>query len=195
MSTKVIGWVVGIVIVGGIVWYGVGHKGVSQNSNAGTNTASTQSTTSTDNAGPKTSLAKLILAGGNQKCTFVQDITAGQTPTHSEGTVYLSSGRVRGDFKTAVTDGAAKGQTLEAHMIQDAGFVYTWATTPASTQGIKSPVPDLAKLSPTDKANSGYVQELNYNCSAWTVDASVFTLPTTVTFKTIAQVEAQTPSK
>ncbi len=137
--------------------------------------ASTQ-TGSTANAGNTFtgSLADLVKRGGDFKCTFTTDATAAQ----SSGVVYISGTRVRGDFAST-----AQGINVESHMIQDAGYVYVWS--PLMQQGLKAKAAAPSQTPGTGSMSGQGVnqnQSYAYNCSPWSVDASVFALPAGVTF-------------
>jgi len=121
------------------------------------------------------SLKDLLSSGIAQKCTY------------SGGTTYISSGKVRGDFSTTISD-----KTTASHMISDGKTSYIW--TDGEKNGFKmtlgeSPTPGTTSQTPGNSAASGtdLNQKADYKCSNWTVDESYFTPPGTVTFTDLSQ--------
>lgn len=115
------------------------------------------------------SLTELLASNKAQKCTVKQEVAG----IESNGTVYVAGGKLRGDFTST---GGVSGNT---HVIVDAGNVYTWID--GLGMGVK------VAASAADAGASGQQavsmnQKLNYVCSNWSVDASVFTRPSGITF-------------
>ena len=124
------------------------------------------------------SLRDLIAKGTSQSCTYSTD--------KSQGTIYLSGGKIRGDFN--ITAGEANGQTTISHMIIMNNTNYLW--TEGGKTGIKmsfdqnaTPAPVTANT-PTNTFDANALN--NYKCSAWVADESLFTLPAGVQFMTFA---------
>src|SRR5579863_2306710 len=63
----------------------------------------------------KKSLFDLFSMAGSQKCTF------SDSTSNSSGTVYVSSGKMRGDFQAT-----NEGKTTQSHMINDGTYIYYW---------------------------------------------------------------------
>lgn len=118
-------------------------------------------------------LAALAARGGSWKCDVTQVSDAGSTT----GTVYVSGGKVRGDF---TTNGTSAG-TMESHMISDGSDIYVWSSMMPTGMKMKA-----TAQSQTDHAASSqqdyYNQNYDYRCAPWSEDAAQFTLPATVTF-------------
>jgi len=123
------------------------------------------------------SFAELASRGGSWKCTI-------DSPTGASASVvsvYVSDGKVRGDF-TSDVEGYG---SVESHMLTDGKDIYTWSSI--MPQGIKT---KMVTSAPGDEATRTSGQEISpsqsysYDCQPWSKDESVFTLPTTVTFKT-----------
>jgi hypothetical protein len=123
------------------------------------------------------SLSDLAKRGGNYKCTIAHESEAAQ----SSGTVYVAGDRIRGDFTSIVPQ---VGMTVETHMIQNGGYVYTWS--PLTPNGFKAKT--TLSESNTSQAMSGeyadFQQAYSYDCAPWSVDTSLFTPPSDVTFVT-----------
>lgn len=123
------------------------------------------------------SLMDLTARGGDYKCTFDQTTAAGI----SQGTVYVSGNKMRGDFMTGA---AQNGAMVENHMINDGTWIYTWS--PAMAQGFKMSMNTATGASNANaQMGSSYAdvnQALNYDCDAWNADASVFIPPVGMNF-------------
>lgn len=124
------------------------------------------------------SLRDLIAKGISQSCTYSTD--------NSQGTIYMSGGKIRGDFN--ITDTQTPGKTIASHMIIMNNTNYLW--TEGSKNGIKmsfdqnaTPAPVTANT-PTNTFDANALN--NYKCSAWVADDSLFVLPTGVQFMTFA---------
>jgi len=142
--------------------------------------AGMQTATSSGSAQPATTLSSLkdlIAKGLSQTCSYSTD--------KSQGSIYMSGGKVRADIDTTVGSVAEK-----AHMIMINGTSYIWMD--GKTTGFKmtvdlnaTPVPGA---SPSSSAQSGIDPNtaMNYKCSVWLADASKFTLPTDVKFATFS---------
>ncbi len=118
----------------------------------------------------KKSLKDLLALSGAQKCTF----TSTETPGVSDGVVYVSGGKVRGDFTTTV-----ENQTSRTHVITDSNNVYFW--TDGQTSGIKMGI----DIQATPGAPGGAIDwntQADYNCTQGAVDASLFEVPSTIKF-------------
>jgi hypothetical protein len=119
-------------------------------------------------------LKDILGKGVAQSCTYSN---AGST-----GAVYTSGGKVRGDFDVTVNSVATK-----SHMIVMDSTSYMW--TDGQKTGFKmsfDPNATPATGSTAAKAPSGAVDpsaNMNYNCGPWVVDATMFNLPTGVTFQ------------
>jgi hypothetical protein len=125
------------------------------------------------------SLRSLLGMGQNLTCTITNE-------DGSTGTVYVAGERVRGDFASA----AAQGGMM--HMIQSEGYAYLW--TEGETKGMKMKFD--AEESAGAQTTPGATQqnqavdmnaEVDYSCSPWGVDASMFTLPAGVEFTDYSQ--------
>lgn len=116
------------------------------------------------------SLKDLLASGNSQKCTYDQ------------GVVYITNGKVRGDFDVSTSENVTK-----SHMIVDGKTSYVW--TDGSKTGIKMSF-DTASATPSsgteEKGGIDPVKPMNYVCNAWIVDSSMFTLPTGVNFTDVS---------
>lgn len=163
-----IGLVVGVLVLGGGVWYLAKQAPAPT---AGNEAAVGQ------NAGmPSTgsgSIASLMAMGGDYECTV--SITAAQTPT--TGTIDLSGGKMYGAFTTSVS-----GTTVHAYMVNDGTYVYSWSDV--APQGVRVPVSSTPNGEEQAQAGFDPNTAVDYSCTAWTPDPSVFVPPASMTFVT-----------
>lgn len=138
---------------------------------------SSSTTLTQEQANSPTSLRDLIAKGISQSCTYSTD--------KSQGMLYLGDGKIRGDFNVTTVDANGQSQTTSSHMIIMDNTNYLW--TEASATGIKmsfdqsaTPAP-VSSNTPTNSFDANALN--NYKCSAWTVDSSLFVLPTGVNFR------------
>lgn len=127
------------------------------------------------------STAELIARGGDHVCTFDQTVEN----SRSTGTVYISNGKMRGDFKSDVS-ASGTNMSVESHMISDGEFMYTWSSMMPT--GFKMAVVQNTTAdgtTPTSQQMFDANMKLSYDCDPWAVDASKFTLPSAVTFTEI----------
>jgi len=180
MGNKVI---IGVLVVitlilagAGVTWF-KNSTAPKSNTNASTESMSTPEAQASVSSDTRVALKDLFSSSKSQQCTF-SDSSSG-----SSGTVYMSNGKMRGDFSTT-----SSGQTMLSHMIVENDTSYVW--TDASDQGVKLSYEKATQLtSATASAQAGSAtmpisldQKVSYQCSAWSVDPSLLTLPTTVKF-------------
>ncbi len=146
--------------------------------------------TATGNQDGSKSLKDLLTSGVAQKCTFSQTDESGI----SEGTTYVSGGKIRGDFTTT-----ASGKVTKSHMISDGKTSYIWSE--GEKNGFKMIVDESDSAdTKTDNSNapvSGEAdlnQKADYKCSGWVVDGSFFTPPSSVTFSDLSQILNPSPA-
>lgn len=123
--------------------------------------------------GKKIAFSEFVKQGGTYKCDTKQTMS----DFENNGTIYINGTDMRGDFTTV-----AEGKTIKASMILKDGYSYNWSS--ASNMGFKM---KTVKDSATDESdlyawNADQIGD--YNCEPWTVDESIFTPPTNITFKT-----------
>lgn len=155
MNKAVIGVLVAVVVLGGA--YYLWQSG----------------TLKSEPADPTTSFRELAASNTPQECTF-------EAPNGSKGTLFIASGKIRGDFSIAYG-----GATTTGHMIMREETSYVWMDT--MSQGFKnsfsvsSSTPEA--VNPDDRIKS--------SCRSWTPDESKFEVPTTITFRTITNAQVQ----
>jgi hypothetical protein len=134
------------------------------------------------------SLKDLLATHSNQKCTFSES-TAN---TSSQGTVYIASGKMRGDFSSTVS-----GKTNVSHMVSDSQNMNVWVD--GQTQGFKMSLKATSNNSMNSNMNSHQSvnpdTKYNYSCSSWVADNSMFTLPANITFTDFSSLQLLTHPK
>lgn len=176
MNKKVLIVIAVVLLLLGIGWYFMSPKKSS-------NTIGTQ-TANTNQPSSATNLKDLLSKGIAQSCTFSTD--------SSSGSVYVSSGKVRGSFDTTLN-----GQTTKSNMLIIDNTDYIW--TEGQTTGFKMALDVYATPSTTESNDyvapkNGFdpTANTNYKCTSWVVDSSQFTLPANVTFSTFAMPQGAT---
>lgn len=137
----------------------------------------TQAVTATGNV--KGTIKSLMTAGKSEVCSYTNAVNG----SNINGKLYVADGKMRGDFTVVNT---AKNETVSSHMIvNDGQNMYAW--TDLSARGMKMSLASATAASTTTTSSSPDVnQEVQFSCSGWTPDTSMFTVPTNVTFYAIA---------
>jgi hypothetical protein len=170
MNSKVIAGIVILIVIIGGAFLLTRDKGsdVASNNEA----VDAESSVDTESA----SIKSLLTADRNQTCTF----TSTEGDMKSEGTVYVSGGKMRGDFSTTTS-----GQTNVSHMIHKDNTNYMW--TEGQTTGLKmtfdpKAVEAASEASSTQNQSVDPNKNLDFDCDSWSADNSKFELPSGVTF-------------
>lgn len=132
---------------------------------------------SADNGGSTTSVAELMRQGGNTTCTFTSEEDGNRT----DGTVYLSDSKMRGDFTIAQTDGT----NFDFHTIMVDGYAYSWGG-PFGNQGTKMKIDANAQASSGDNTEFNQNKSMDMDCDSWRADNSKFVPPSDVNFQDIS---------
>lgn len=131
-------------------------------------------------AGKKIAFSQLLEQKGTYKCTVTQHVANMDT----QGTVYMNEGMVRAEFSTII-----QGQKMDTTMISREGYTYSWSSM-MPNMGYKVKIDTTAKPSAatdtkaqTSGSYSWNAEQIgDYNCEAWTADASKFAIPKGITF-------------
>lgn len=117
-----------------------------------------------------TSLRSLLTSNATQECQFDNG--------SSSGTLYVSAGRMRGDF-TAKDSAAA-----QSHMVIANDIAYLWID--GSSQGYRMPFENLTATSST-QASGGIDADAKVasKCESWSATDATFALPTDVSFNPV----------
>ena len=118
------------------------------------------------------SLAELLASGKAQECNFSDE----NDQSRSEGVMFFGSGKMRGDFTVQ-----SSGQTIRAHMVSDGEVVYSWMDGIGS--GSKFKIQSGTSAGTGSQSNTFDVQKnLSWRCKPWRVDASLFVVPSNISF-------------
>lgn len=132
----------------------------------------------------KTSLKNLLAMGTSQKCTYSYSANG----ITSSVDVYLSKGMMRTD--STIIEG---GKTMQTHMMLMNEITYIWGD--GMPQGMKMSTAN--QNAPEAQNLSGQAQsvdmtsEMNYACTPWPVESSVFKLPTNIQFIDLSEMMKQ----
>lgn len=166
--------VIGILVVVALVLSGAGFTWIKNQSSQPTVTsspmASAQVQSSVSVQAQQLSLMDLWKSQSSQKCTF------SDTSTKTSGTVYVSDGKVRGDFRIN-----SQGQVLNSHMIVDGQTSYIWSD--GMGQGMKIAMDKFASTpTATQSSQVDINKKTDYRCENWNTDNTVFTIPADMQF-------------
>lgn len=184
MSIKTILGIVAVVVVGAAAYYFLTPKPPAMpgiNSNKGGNSIESFSGTISDLFAKNTPL----------QCDFTY--TEVDTGATSSGTVYVAGDNMRGNFDTSLEEGT----TTQTSMIRRGNEVYTWGFEQG--RGYKMQF-DESMIEEAKNAAQQYMpqdekrdssfdpnkQAVDYDCRAWSTDASVFTPPDDIEFQDLS---------
>lgn len=157
MNIKVIiSVVIALALLGGGAYVVLNKQSVTDNSQLTTDNSETTNS-------PR-SLRDLFASTVAQTCTF------SDPSTNSTTEVYVSGGKMRGDFPGG-------------HMITMDQTIYYWMDGQTTGYKMSMAVPTgSAQVEADTNAQVDLDQQLDYKCSTWVVDPTKFVLPTDVTF-------------
>ncbi|MEN9561153.1 MAG: hypothetical protein RIQ56_426 [Candidatus Parcubacteria bacterium] len=142
-----------------------------KNSSPSTGAASSNGAAEQKSSG---TLAALMQRSGAWKC----EVSHSSANDKTEGVVYVSGGKVRGDFTSNVPGMGL----MESHMLVDSDYMYMWSSAMPNGMKMKADDPKATDSPETSGAASLYGQNYDYDCSPWSVDSSKFQLPKDVNF-------------
>lgn len=191
MNKTIISIIIGVVVVAGIAIIATRPKVSDAPQNTQTDTSSTTTGATTTNTGTATpggkkmAFSSFIKQGGSYQCTVTQYIDSAYTSS-TTGIVYISGEKIRGNYSVEV-----QGMKIDGSVIVRDGFAYTWSSM--SSTGFKSPVTESASGAAGVQTSSGTTGSFSWNtdmvgdydCKAWTPVESQFTLPASITFKSV----------
>ena len=126
------------------------------------------------NAKAKGSFRSLLALGKNTMCSFTS-VNEGVT---SSGTVYIAaSGSMRGDFTSQMSSG-----TQTSSMILKDDYSYVWSGSQGAKMNVASSASGSASAGAQAEQSVDLDSQVDYDCQAWSVDQSKFSLPSGVNF-------------
>jgi hypothetical protein len=149
-----------IAIVVGVVLYGARDE-----SNGPGQTKSAEPITSfTGTAGG------ILREGQNITCSVTRNDAAGSVT----GTVYVAGvgKRLRGDFVST----RSNGSKVNGHVVLAGGKSYFW--TDELPQGTITLLDEQGEAGAQENEQNAFEENVEYNCQPWSVETSVFVLPT-----------------
>lgn len=173
MNKQIIAAVLGVVVVGG-GWYLY-----AKSSEEKIQAPSEQNIENTNPNTKKISFSSLISQGGSHMCTVNQNVGN----IESKGTVYMMSGKLRGEFKSSVG-----GMNIETIFVVRDGYSYTWSSALPNV-GYKVAVLDSTTPNSTATGVASYSfnaeQIGEYECKDWAPNETFFALPSGIKFTEI----------
>lgn len=136
-------------------------------------------------ASTQKSIKDLLTSGQAQKCTYRDKMAE----VDVEGTVYVAGGRMRSDY-TSKTG----GQTIMGHMVVSDNKSYIWMDGQSMGMMMAFDPNRTPEAAPTGSQSVDVNKLIDYNCSGWTSDNSVFTPPANIKFQNLGEVKAPTGS-
>ena len=136
-------------------------------------------------AGSQKSINDLLTSGQAQKCTYKDKMAE----VDVEGTVYVAGGKMRSDY-TSKTG----GQTIMGHMVVSDNKSYIWMDGQSMGMMMTFDPNKATEAAPTGAQSVDVNKLIDYNCSGWALDNSVFTPPSNVKFQNLGEVKTPTSS-
>ncbi|MFA5933431.1 MAG: hypothetical protein WCV81_04110 [Microgenomates group bacterium] len=125
------------------------------------------------------SLKDLLALGKTQSCTFTDG-------SNSKTSIFFANNKMRGDFEAT-----SEKSVMKTHIIVDGQTSYMWID--GQTMGYKMSVDKAtAEQTNTQQNQIDLNKQADYNCKDWTVDSSVFNLPTGINFTDLSKLIAPT---
>ena len=134
------------------------------------------------------SINTLIALGQNMECTISYHVE-GSAETPTDGTLFTSQNRLRGDFLIP-----EMGADAVSSMILQNGDLYSWTEIGGKKNGMKTSLAELSAIKKNEnapKANEVVPLDalVTYQCKPWlTVDGSIFEPPTDMVFTNYSDV-------
>ena len=173
-----------IIVVGAVIFVKPFQQSSQPREQISTET-SPQNKKSSDIDSIKGTMEDLFARNVPMECTFTQ-ANEGMKTT---GTVYLSGGRMLGEFQTT----QANEQPIDSFIIQDGEHVYTWTSgqskgikiKPENQKNIVEENTENLKSEPKTPDLEG--QDIDYVCKPWLPNNSFFTPPDYIEFTDLNQ--------
>lgn len=125
------------------------------------------------------SIKDILGMGQSLKCVWNQP----QDDKEVKGTMYVSDKKFR-----QMVNFPQEDKNIEINTISDGEYIYTWGGFSGNNQGTKFKIEELNKITPPPVAdekpaeNVDLEKKLDYKCSPWSADQSMFTPPSDVNF-------------
>ena len=169
-----------IVVAAVVILFILGAGGIflfSKNSSPVSQTQNQQQTQekASNPKNPVNTLVNLLTSGQSVMCTFEY---SGESKNTSSGTVYIANGNMKGEFDVTDKD----GKKSHMQMIRNGDSNYIWGDEVDGGIKMTLATKDLESDTSTNQYFDFNNNNVNYDCSAWSADNSVFTPPTDIKF-------------
>lgn len=186
MNSKMIGGIIVVLVIVAGIFLFTRNKSNDSKVEGDQMSASSAASVSKESG----SIKSLIAAGKSQKCTF----STAKDNVSSEGTIYVGSGKMRGDFSVNTSES-------KSHMINDGTTSYMWTDDGKVAMKMAFDPKSVDKAADSNAKQSVDVdQNYDWSCESWKADNSKFDLPSGVTFMELpslpagVDMKASTPS-
>lgn len=160
----------------------VGAVGVflySQNKNESESNTTVTTEQASDSTSMESNLASIFKSGQTQQCNFSSDEGNGNT---TSGIIYMSGNQMRTDITSNIDN-----KSSSIYVIRDGDENYIWGSEFPNNTGMKMTL--SVEEYETNEESKKYFdpsKKIDYSCSGWTIDPSVFTPPTTIKFQNLS---------
>ena len=175
VQKEIIAGAAALMVLGGAVLYFANRPSTTAVVETETQTAAVETATTGEAEKFNGSFMDLMGRGGTYECRFSSDVDGSK----SEGVVYVSDKKIRGNFMSTVD-----GKEVRSSMIQDGESMYVWSE--AMPKGIKMKA--AAMTATGAKAPAGMFDPslaMNYDCKPWKTDSAWFVAPPNVEFMSL----------
>lgn len=131
------------------------------------------------------SIKDLLTSGQAQKCTYKDKMAE----VDVEGTVYVAGGKMRSDYTSKTGT-----QTIMGHMVVNDNKSYIWADGQSTGMMMAFDPNKTPETAPTGTQSVDVNKFIDYNCTGWSMDNSMFTPPSNIKFQNLGEVKTPTGS-
>lgn len=173
--------VLGLLALGAVLW-------VTRNNSSNTPTAMPEATDSMQTQGTSFNgtFLDLLRQGQSQMCTFD---SVDEKNVRTEGVIFVEAGgnRLSSNFSVEQPEG-----DFEGNIIRDGEYTYIWTTL--QEQGVKLKItPESEELfgsigeSEDNSTGISDTTEVDFSCSPWAVEESIFQAPSDIEFMDVTE--------
>lgn len=184
MKNLIVGFIIVLLLVLGFWMAKSGQKNAviiaenTINTSITTPTATPTPTSSTKTAVKPVSFTNVLPQKGNHECNY-EEVTQSSRSSH---TIYLSDGKMRGEFRTSTAYGGTSNI-----MVYDGSYLYSWVE--GQNFGVRSQpqsAADFPSIIPKDILSATVLgsglNSASWSCHAWSKVPSMLAKPTYVKF-------------
>lgn len=165
--------IVGLIAVGGGYWLMQSRESVTaQNTQQIAGESAGEVGKVAEDGSFEGSIFALAKSGQSYKCTIQTTVQGVEV----NGVVYVANKNIRGDFSSSIPMYGA----VQGHMIADSTAVYVWSSV--VPQGYKFVRTETGGSATVAGQTLDFNQTYSYKCAPAQADASLFVVPTNITF-------------